>query len=53
MQRIRSVMQATAAKIKSLGDRSLEIYEIINVIHETNLLALNAVLEFSRGGQAG
>ena len=50
MQRIRSSMQATAAKIKSLGDRSLEIYEIINIIHETNLLALNAVLEASRGG---
>ena len=51
MQRIRSSMQATAAKIKSLGDRSLEIYEIINIIHETNLLALNAVLEASRGGR--
>ena len=49
MQRIRTSMQATAAKIKSLGDRSLEIYEIINIIHETNLLALNAVLEASRG----
>jgi twitching motility protein PilJ len=53
MQRIRAAMQATAEKIKSLGDRSLEIYEIINVIHETNLLALNAMLEFSHGGQAG
>ncbi len=50
MERIRSSMQETAAKIKSLGDRSLEIYEIINIIHETNLLALNAVLEASRGG---
>ena len=53
MQRIRSSMQATAAKIKSLGDRSLEIYEIINLIHETNLLALSAVVESSRGGPAG
>lgn len=53
MLRIRAAMQATAEKIKSLGDRSLEIYEIINVIHETNLLALNAMLEFSRGGQEG
>ncbi len=52
MQRIRSSMQATAAKIKALGDRSLEIYEIINIVHETNLLALNAVLEASRGGGA-
>ncbi len=53
MQRIRASMQTTAAKIKSLGDRSLEIYEIINLIHETNLLALNAVVESTRGGQAG
>ena len=53
MQRIRASMQATAEKIKSLGDRSLEIYEIINIIHETNLLALNAVLEASRGGSGG
>ena len=53
MQRIRSSMQATAAKIKSLGDRSLEIYDIINLIHETNLLALSAVVESSRGGPAG
>jgi twitching motility protein PilJ len=50
MQRIRASMQATAEKIKSLGDRSLEIYEIINIIHETNLLALSAVVEASRGG---
>src|SRR5439155_531290 len=32
MQRIRASVQATAKKIKSLGDRSLEISEIINVI---------------------
>jgi len=46
MQRIRASVQATAKKIKSLGDRSLEISEIINVINDiteqTNLLALNA-----------
>ncbi|MGI9104188.1 MAG: methyl-accepting chemotaxis protein [Terriglobales bacterium] len=53
MQRIRGAMQATAAKIQSLGDRSLQIYDIINIIHETNLLALSAVIEASRGGQAG
>jgi twitching motility protein PilJ len=53
MERIRASMQATAAKIKSLGDRSLEIYEIINIIQETNLLALSAVLEASRGSYAG
>src|SRR5690349_632340 len=48
MQRVRVSLQATAAKIKSLGDRSLEIYEIINMVHETNLLALNAIVESSR-----
>ena len=53
MQRIRTSMQATEEKIKSLADRSLEIYEIINVIHETNLLALNALMESSRGSQGG
>src|ERR1700693_3521467 len=57
MQRIRSSVQATARKIKSLGDRSLEISEIINVINDiteqTNLLALNAAIEAARGGEAG
>jgi twitching motility protein PilJ len=51
MQRVRVSMQATAEKIKSLADRSLEIYEIINLIHETNLLAQNAIVEMSRGNQ--
>src|SRR5258708_33936792 len=32
MQRIRSSVQATAKRIKALGDRSLEISEIVNVI---------------------
>jgi twitching motility protein PilJ len=41
-------MQATTEKIKSLGDRSLQIYDIINLIHETNLLALNALMESSK-----
>ena len=57
MQRIRSSVQATAKKIKSLGDRSLEICEIINVINDiteqTNLLALNAAIEAARAGEAG
>ena len=43
MQRIRASVQASAKKIKSLGDRSLEISEIVNVINDiteqTNLLA--------------
>jgi len=57
MQRIRGSVQATAKKIKSLGDRSLEISEIINVINDiteqTNLLALNAAIEAARAGEAG
>ena len=57
MHRIRSSVQATAKKIKSLGDRSLEISEIINVINDiteqTNLLALNAAIEAARAGEAG
>ncbi len=57
MQRIRSSVSATAKKIKSLGDRSLEISEIINVINaiteQTNLLALNAAIEAARAGEAG
>ncbi|MGB6431106.1 MAG: HAMP domain-containing methyl-accepting chemotaxis protein [Candidatus Acidiferrales bacterium] len=57
MQRIRAQVQATAKKIKSLGDRSLEISEIINVINDiteqTNLLALNAAIEAARAGEAG
>jgi twitching motility protein PilJ len=57
MQRIRASVQASAKKIKSLGDRSLEISEIINVINDiteqTNLLALNAAIEAARAGDAG
>jgi methyl-accepting chemotaxis protein len=53
MQRICAAMQATAEKIKSLASRSLEVYDVINLIHETNLLAQNAILESSRGGQGG
>jgi twitching motility protein PilJ len=57
MQRIRAAVQATGKKVKSLGDRSLEISEIINVINDiteqTNLLALNATIEAARAGEAG
>src|SRR6202790_471364 len=57
MQRIRASVQATAKKIKSLGERSLEISEIITVINDiteqTNLLALNAATEAARAGEAG
>ena len=57
MQRIRSSVQATATRIKALGDRSLKISEIVNVINDiteqTNLLALNAAIEAARAGEAG
>jgi twitching motility protein PilJ len=53
MQSICSAMQATVGKIKSLASRSLEVYDVINLIHETNLLAQNAMVESSRGGQGG
>jgi methyl-accepting chemotaxis protein len=53
MQRICAAMQATAEKIRSLASRSLEVYDVINLIHETNLLAQNAMVEWSRAGQAG
>src|SRR5437870_5418235 len=46
MQRIRGEVQAISKKIKSLGDRSMEISEIVNTIediaYQTNLVALNA-----------
>lgn len=57
MQRIRSAVQSTSKKIKGLGERSLEIGAIIEVINEiatqTNLLALNAAIEAARAGEQG
>jgi twitching motility protein PilJ len=57
MQRIRAEVQTISKKIKSLGDRSLEISEIVNTIEEiasqTNLLALNAAIEAAGAGEAG
>lgn len=57
MHRIRNTVQATSKKIKSLGDRSLEIGEIVEVIDDiasqTNLLALNAAIEAARAGEHG
>jgi twitching motility protein PilJ len=57
MQRIRGEVQVIAKKIKGLGDRSLEISEIVNTIEEiashTNLLALNAAIEAAGAGDAG
>jgi methyl-accepting chemotaxis protein len=57
MQRIRATVQSTGKKIKGLGERSLEIGAIIEVINEiatqTNLLALNAAIEAARAGEQG
>jgi methyl-accepting chemotaxis protein len=57
MQRIRGEVQIIAKKIKGLGDRSLEISTIVNLIEElashTNLLALNAAIEAAGAGEAG
>jgi twitching motility protein PilJ len=57
MQRIRGEVQAIAKKIKSLGDRSLEISNIVNTIgdiaSQTNLLALNAAIEAAGAGESG
>ncbi len=57
MQRIRATVQSTGKKIKGLGERSLEIGAIIEVINEiatqTNLLALNAAIEAARAGDQG
>jgi twitching motility protein PilJ len=57
MQRTRTEVQAIARKIKSLGDRALEVSEIVTTIDEiaaqTNLLALNAAIEAAGAGEAG
>jgi len=57
MQRTRTEVQTIAKKIKSLGDRSLEISEIVTTIDDiaaqTNLLALNAAIEAAGAGEAG
>ena len=57
MQNIRREVQAISKRIKSLGDRSLEISEIVDTISsissQTHLLALNAAIEAAGAGAAG
>ncbi len=57
MHRIRETVQETARKVRLLGESSMEIGEIIEVISDianrTNLLALNATIEAARAGEAG
>jgi twitching motility protein PilJ len=57
MQRIRGEVSGIARRIRALGDRSLEISEIVDTISgissQTNLLALNAAIEASGAGEQG
>jgi methyl-accepting chemotaxis protein len=57
MQRIRVEVQGISRRIKGLGDRSLEISEIVDAItgiaSQTNLLALNAAIEAAGAGEEG
>ncbi len=57
MHRIRNTVQVTSKKIKSLGDRSIEIGDITTTIEDiarqTTILALNAAIEAARAGEHG
>jgi twitching motility protein PilJ len=57
MQSIRGAVQRMSKQVKGLGDRSLEISQIVSTIRDiaaqTNLLALNAAIEAAGAGEAG
>ncbi|MCL6471999.1 MAG: hypothetical protein K6T91_04225 [Firmicutes bacterium] len=57
MQRIKDTVLDSANKIQTLGEKSKQIGEIIEVIddiaEQTNLLALNAAIEAARAGEHG
>ena len=57
MNSIRKQVQATAKRIKKLGERSQEISQTVSLIDDlsdrTSLLALNASLQASAAGEAG
>lgn len=57
MQAINQAVSVSAETVKSLGQRSKEIGQIVTVItqiaEQTNLLALNAAIEAARAGEQG
>src|SRR5713101_8798604 len=57
MQSIRTAVQRMSKQVKALGDRSVEISQIVSAIRDianrTNLLALNAAIEAAGAGEAG
>ena len=57
MQQLREQMQESAKRIKRLGDSSLELGDIVDLIsgitEQTQVLALNAAIQAASAGEAG